>query len=242
MLPVPALVVPSGAWLGDTSQISILPAWWSLHPAAALATSSVTSTMHMVVISGFGELKRAGPSDGYSEATEVARLFPRSTLIDGDSATPQSVLRSLASAELFHFSGHATADSGTQLLLNSATEEWRPSAFRHSLTPQSIVSAHLLGCRIAVLAACNTTAADPDQIEKLPDLRNALLLSGVHSVVASDWDVDDHSTRSLMLAFYRQLVIGNSATRSLQFAQLSVRSANRWRHPYFWASFEVFTN
>jgi CHAT domain-containing protein len=99
-----------------------------------------------------------------------------------------------------------------------------------------------LHSQLAVLAACNTTAADPDQIEKLPDLRDALLHSGVHAVVASNWDVDDRSTHSLMLAFYHQLLSGLPPARALQSAQNSLQAGGNWRHPYYWASFEIFSN
>ena len=119
----------------------------------------------MVLVNGF-DLGYGGQS----ETTELTTLLPHATVFDGPSATKDSVLHGLATADVFHFSGHATADAG--VVFASA-----PGA-PQSLSPDALDGIHLPYCRLAVLAACNTTAADPDQVEELPDLRNALLLSG----------------------------------------------------------------
>jgi CHAT domain-containing protein len=230
MLPLSALITPDGKWYGDSTSISVLSPWWSLEPSSEFTEPAVTKSMHMVVASGFARTR-----DNDSEVAEIARFFPNAILIDGVSATPAEVMHNLASAEIFHFSGHANSDSGAQLLLSS-----NGSAVQSNLTPEAFGALHLSGCRLAVLAACNTTSVDPDQIERLPDLRNALLLSGVQTVVASNWDVDDRSTRSLMLDFYNHLVLGLSPARALQLAQKSIYSTSDWQHPYYWAAFETF--
>jgi CHAT domain-containing protein len=241
LVPLSALTLPSGTWLGNAARITFLPPWWSIRPRSVFGDPFVSSAMHVVVLSGFGDLKRDGLRGGYSEASEVAALFPNSTLIDGSSTTPNEALHSMASAEVFHFSGHAAGSSESHLLLSPEEDREGPTAL-HWLDPETVGSNRFPHCRVAVLAACNTSDADPDQLERLPNLRNALLLSGAHSVIASKWDVDDSCTRSLMLAFYKQLISGKPVTQALQSAQQSVRSSTAWRHPFFWASFEVFNN
>jgi CHAT domain-containing protein len=229
MVPIAALSSPSGKWLGDSTQVAVLPAWWSLDPGAAFHQPGIARESRMLLVNGFDR-----GYGGQSETTELTTLLPHATMIDGPSATKDTVLHGLAGAEVFHFSGHATVDAG--VVFASA-----PGA-PQSLNADALDGVHLPHCRLAVLAACNTTAADPDQVEELPDLRNALLLSGAQTVVASNWDVDDHSTHSLMLAFYKQLASGLSPMQSLQSAQHTVRSTSGWLHPYYWAAFEVFTN
>jgi CHAT domain-containing protein len=232
MLPMAALRLPNGTWLGDNDQINILPAWWSLDPATAVNEAEIRPTMRIAIVSGFDRTYA-----GLSEAADVAQLFTHSTIIDGTRATSQAVLSALGSTDIFHFSGHATAGAGGRLLLASGNSE-----SNSVLRPQSLEGVRLHGCRLAVLAACNTSAEDPDQIEKVPGLRNAFLLSGVHNVVSSNWDVDDHSTRSLMLTFYKQLVLGLTPSRALQVAQQNIHSTSGWEHPYYWAAFAVFSH
>jgi tetratricopeptide (TPR) repeat protein len=224
MLPFAALTTAKGEWLSDAMEIAVLPAWWSLDAGAATADAPVGAANSAVVVS-------AGTS--YSEAAAIAKVFPHARVIDGAEATTGHVLEGLGGAEVFHFSGHATA---ARLMLVSG-ENAEPV-----LTAEALGSMHLRGCRIAVLAACNTTATDPDQIEELTDLRNAMLLAGAHTVVASSWDVDDRSTQALMVAFYKLLVAGRTPAQALGFAQQAVRSDDAWRHPYYWASFETFAN
>jgi hypothetical protein len=227
ILPFAALVRPNGDWLGASTQISMLPAWWTAHPQAALADQSVNASMHLLAVSGFGDLQTED-----SETPELAMLFPHATLLQGVSADRQHILSSLPAANIFHFSGHASTSSDSGALLTMA----------NNLSSEDLGSVHLPHCQVGVLAACNTASAGPDQLQKIPDLRNALRLAGVRSVVASNWDVDDRSTRALMSTFYKQLAAGHAVSQSLQFAEEEVRSQKVWQHPYYWAPFEVFNN
>jgi CHAT domain-containing protein len=229
MLPIAALSSPNGRWFGDSAQFALLPAWWSLNPTSAISQPSITPDLHLLVVNGFDRSQ-----SGRSESSDIALFFTHAQIMDRSTAASSTILRELPSAELFHFSGHTSA--------RELVFAYSASDAPETLAPESFSGVNLSRCRLAVLAACNTTAADPDQIEKLPDLRNALLLSRVHAVVASNWDVDDRSTRSLMLHFYKQLALGRPPIESLQSAQQLIRSTGGWQHPYYWSSFEVFTN
>jgi CHAT domain-containing protein len=162
---------------------------------------------------------------------------PNPILLSGSAADPETVLKDLPTADVFHFSGHAVSGNNPRFLLNAA--DGRP---QQSLNADALGSLDLHRCRIAVLAACNTTASDPGRIEPVLDLRNALLRSGAHSVIASNWDVDNRSTQALMLAFYGQLFQGVAPGQSLQRAEQTVSSDPDWQHPYYWASFQLFVN
>jgi CHAT domain-containing protein len=227
-----ALVLPGGKWLGASHEIRILPSWWTIHPQILSDDVPLLAGGRALIVNGFGRNQ-----DTYSEASTIGSFFPNTTLLEESAVTPQALLAKLPSAELFHFSGHASAESGSTRLLASTHGEMLPA-----LGAESVSSLHLEHCRIAVLAACNTTASNPDHLEYAPDLRNALLRSGVHGVIASQWDVDDRSTGALMNAFYRQLILGDSPAHSLQLAQQSMQADPRWQHPFYWASFQFFAN
>ncbi|MEI9980899.1 MAG: CHAT domain-containing protein [Edaphobacter sp.] len=231
-IPVAALSLPNGTWLGATYEIKVLPAWWAIRPEIFSDDSSLRFVSKSVVVDGFEKTQ-----GNYSEAYEVAHLLPHATLLEGSAATPQNLLGNLKSAELFHFSGHAGSEAQSSYLLTPAT-----GTSNAMLDADELGSLDLHRCKLAVLAACNTTASSPTHIEPPPDLRNALLRSGVHAVVASNWDVDDRATGALMLVFYKQLTQGISPAHSLQLAQISVQSEMTWQHPYYWASFQLFAN
>jgi len=235
ILPFSALVTPGGAWLGKSVQIDLLPAWWALHADTLNHLAEVSPKLRLVAVSGFGEIDPVA-AEG-SEVAEVASLFAHPLVLAGHSATQQTVLAGLSNAELFHFSGHATSETNSAVLI-SGTGSGRTAL----LDATKLSTVHLQQCRLAVLAACNTTTTDPDQLEQMTDLRDAFLLGGAATVIASSWDVDDQSTRSLMTAFYRDLVSSGSPAHSLQLARQAVAKDSHWAHPFFWSSFQLYRN
>lgn len=237
-VPLAALRTGNGKWLGQEALITVLPAWWSITPGASLADPSVAPSSRFLVMNGFAGSAQHGPRVDYSEAAEIAHIFPQSMVLDAAKFDPQSLTRSLVSADIFHFSGHADATAGSHLILN---DDSLAASAEGTLGPESFASLELTRCQVAVLAACNTSAIDPHEMEVSPNLRTALLIAGARSVIASSWDVDDHSTQALMLVFYRHLVSGASVTASIQSAQEAVQSHAYWQHPWFWASFQTYT-
>jgi CHAT domain-containing protein/tetratricopeptide (TPR) repeat protein len=236
-VPFSALRLPNGAWLGRTRTLPLLPPWWSLDPAVFTENEALPRASRVMVVNGFGGNSASDGAESNSEAAAIARLAPNPILLSGSSAAPEAVLKELPTAEVFHFSGHAVSGDSPRFLLNAG--DGRPP---QSLSADALGSLDLHRCRIAVLAACNTTASDPGRIEPVFDLRNALLGSGAHGVIASNWDVDDRSTQALMLAFYRQLFQGVAPGQSLQRAEQTVSTDPNWQHPYYWASFQLFVN
>lgn len=236
-IPFSALILPDGRWLDSVYQVRVLPPWWTIHPEIFSGGGSLPLSSRTLVVNAFAAAQGAEAPSDYSEASALARLFPHATLLQGDADTPRRLLKELQAAEIFHFSGHAAAQAQSNTLLLAAAGQTQSS-----LGADALSSLRLDRCRLAVLAACNTTASNPGRFEPASDLRNALLRSGVHTVIASQWDVDDRSTGALMLAFYRFIAQGFSPANSLQIAQQTVRSDSEWQHPYYWAAFQIFAN
>ncbi len=230
-LPVAALTT-GGKWLAEASTVKILPAWWTVHPEVFTDDAPVQKSGRFVVVNGFTRAE-----NDYSEALAVAGLFSHSVLLDGAATAHQALVADLSTAEVFHFSGHALVETGSSYLVAGDTD-----GRRRLLDAQSLGSVRMQHCRIAVLAACNTTASNPERVEPPADLRNAFLRAGAHGVIASYWDVDDRSTGVLMIEFYRQLAAGLPPAQSLEHAELAVCSQTSWQHPYYWASFQFFVN
>jgi CHAT domain-containing protein len=233
-VPFAALPLPAGAWLGDSLQIALLPPWWNTQSKPLNEAESMGPESHLLVINGLGSM--AVSPGAYSEAPGIAKLFAHALILNGKATTPELALKELRSADIVHFSGHAVNEGGSQFLLDPDSDA------RASLTAASLTSLRLRSCKLAFLAACDTTGSDPDRQEPLLDLREALLRAGAQAVIASNWDVDDRSTEALSLAFYRELLHGNSPLASLAAAERTVSSHADWKHPYYWASFQLFVN
>jgi hypothetical protein len=227
-----ALWVPGSGWLGQSHPLIALPYWWAVQPHFNFDSPGLAGEGPAVIVNGFSRYQSP-----YSEAGDLAAMFPRATILDGQNDSLDVLLRELASARIFHFSGHARLESGSTRLMLPALD-----GANHYLDAADVSSLHMRQCRIAVLAACNTSASNPDRVEYSPDLRNALLQSGVHVVIASHWDVDDRATNALMHSFYRQLLGGSSAHDSLRLAEQALASDPKWQHPYYWASFQLYSD
>ncbi len=93
-----------------------------------------------------------------------------------------------------------------------------------------------LDARLAVLSACSTGRGRITEDGAI-GLRWAHLAAGVPGVVSSLWTVPDGPTAALMVAFYRRMLNGETASRALRTAMLEVRQ----EHPRVkdWAAFGI---
>jgi tetratricopeptide (TPR) repeat protein len=167
------------------------------------------------------------------EAHAIASFFAQVTPLYQEEATPDAVLAYSVNQDVVHFGCHGWFDAErpeqSGLMLAGG---W--------LTVQRIITElHLERARLATLGACLSGRAAPQRGDEHVGLLQAILTTGVQTVVASLWPVDDAATRALFEAFYAELVAGRSPARALQEAALHVRKHPGWEHPYYWAAFQV---
>jgi CHAT domain-containing protein len=179
--------------------------------------------------------------DSSAEAKALSLLFPHSRLLLGNQATIEAIRRDLALTRVFHFAGHAiTRSTGSGLLFEASptvggTEENEPGF----LDARGVARLPLQRVDLVVLSACTSGGVDSEYASP-HGLAQAFLRGGVPHVVASRWDVDSASTRSLMQEFYKYLIAGQSPAAALGFASEDIRLRSATAHPYYWAAFSVF--
>jgi CHAT domain-containing protein len=167
----------------------------------------------------------------YLETQDLGRLYPQSRL--ARQPQPSEMLRMLAGAEVFHFSGHTVERNHSSALLLAGPDG--------ILSATTLAHATLRACWIAVLATCSSGGGSDFGVEDRGSLAHALLLAGVGHVVATLWDVDTRSLRTLMLGFHRSLRETRAPEEALRRAQQAVSAAKETSHPFFWAGVEVFS-
>jgi len=107
------------------------------------------------------------------------------------------------------------------------------------LTALEILSLNLQGTEMVVLSACETGLGEIHEGEGVYGLRRSFQEAGARSVVASLWSVSDEATAVFMRYLYQGIFQGNSVRQSFINAQRELRHSEKWKHPFFWSSFNL---
>ncbi|MEW2463985.1 CHAT domain-containing tetratricopeptide repeat protein [Streptomyces sp. NPDC046994] len=180
--------------------------------------------------------------------------------VAGTEATPDAVAAGLRDASVAHLAAHGwfdvaePMDSGVFLAHDGRRPPRDPYAVDVRVRLDHLLTARRLareGLRLDLLTlrACSTARRDAHSTGYLEGIVQALLLSGVRTVVATLWDVDDASSRRLFADFYRHYLgdgadsPGREPWRALWDAQRAMlRQPDRpsEAHPFHWAAPALF--
>jgi len=92
---------------------------------------------------------------------------------------------------------------------------------------------------LVTLSACETARGKHFRAEGVMGLPRAFMLAGAPRAIVSLWMVDDEATRVLMVKFYKLWETLPAAT-ALRRAQEFVRGHDKWKHPYYWAAWQLW--
>jgi CHAT domain-containing protein len=175
-------------------------------------------------------------SGARDEGERIAMEWPRSTLVTGSAATPHAFLEGALSHEIVHFAGHVTHPFDPALAALRLASDGQGDG-RLTAATLTMISRHPPA--LVVLSACSAAAGRHTALGPLSIARQ-LLAGGVPSVIASLWDIDDASTSSLMVSFYRDLRNGQPPAEALRNAQLD--AIRDHVAPGSWAVFQSYVN
>jgi hypothetical protein len=223
----PVCYVPAAAVLRHTLRGGAAPAG-EAGPPGPNGSAGAASARAAV----FGD-SRKDLTAARREAVEVAALLGVHPVVGGN-VTRSRVLRALDTAPVVHIAGHGRLAAG--------------DGFASSLDLagyDTLQAADLLGrrsrARLVVLSGCETGIGEQRPGDEVVGFVRALLLSGTRSILASQWRVDDESTRGLLLGFHRATAAnpGLPLAQALRQAVSDIRAEPRYRHPYYWGGFAL---
>ena len=236
VIPFQALIEGSGGYLSDRHPIVYSPTL-RFDAGAKLSSDFFEQEALLVASDGGGSEPGLRPlSDALSEVQDVARYFSNSRVLSETEASLPNVLRQLPQATVFHFAGHAGIVNGKKALFLATTISPDRSAF----DSDSLKSLPLFNLRLAVLSACSTENGVEGNLWAPESLARSLLRQGVPHVIATRWNIDSTSGRSVMQAFYAALASGHTVAQSMADAERSVRKIEP--HPYYWSGFDTLGN
>ena len=98
-----------------------------------------------------------------------------------------------------------------------------------------------INARLIVLSACETAVGKRVSREGVFGLTRSFLVAGADNVISTLWQIPDHATAAFFEEFYAHPRHHRDAViEALHLAQNKVRGIDRWRHPYYWSSFEIW--
>lgn len=103
------------------------------------------------------------------------------------------------------------------------------------LTADEISKLNLKNTSLVVLSACETALGDGNNVDGVFGLQRAFKKAGVQSIIMTLWEVDDIATKELMIAFYDNLVKGESKRTSFNKAVDQIKA--KYKSPEYWAGF-----
>ncbi|MFT5431683.1 MAG: CHAT domain-containing protein [Myxococcota bacterium] len=214
--------------------------------------TKTTSQVRGLRARGLGAMKWSALPGTADEARALKKFFSNIQMLVGKKAT-ESALKGVAGPAVLHIATHGfflpppkRADPSVRTpenpLLRSGLALSGANQFADGdedgvLTALEASGLDLFGTRLVVLSACETGVGAVVGGEGVYGLRRALVIAGSETQVMSLWQVDDESTRDLMIGYYKRLKSGTGRSESLRQAQLRLASDPQSEHPFFWASF-----
>ncbi len=135
---------------------------------------------------------------------------------------------------LIHIATHTEIDD---------QQPWNTSILLASNGNNSLEAADVaeltLKARLAVLASCSSAGSRTIAGEGMLGLTSAFLASGVQTVVATLWPVDDRATSIFMIRFYTNLADGHNVSSALGLAQNQCQHDSAMESARYWAGFVV---
>lgn len=169
------------------------------------------------------------------------------TLLSGVEADEPSVSRALAGKRFIHLAVHGVVDEGRGDLL--AALALAPSrAPTHGSGDDGLLQLFEiydlnLDSEVAVLSACATQAGAAVAGEGVFALSRGFLARGARRVIASQWEVDDASTATLVGSFFTTVADAERAGKTVDYgaslasAKRKLRSDPATAAPFYWAPF-----
>jgi CHAT domain-containing protein/tetratricopeptide (TPR) repeat protein len=180
----------------------------------------------------------------HQEAKAIAATTPPGeTLIATDfkASRETAASKELAQYRIVHFATHGLLDSQhpelSGLVLSMVDE--RGKRQNGYLSLEDIYTLNL-PADLVVLSACQTGLGKEIDGEGLIGLTRGFMYAGAARVMASMWKVDDVAAAELMGRFYRAMEKeGMRPAAALRKAQIEMWQQQRWRSPYYWATFQI---
>lgn len=168
------------------------------------------------------------------EVEQIAKVMSGKTFL-GTVAQKTIAIEEAGNYKILHFASHGIIQGETPdysgLFFTSTSPDWKEDF----LSAAEIYTLNLNNW-LTSLSACNTGKGKYMTGEGIFSLARAFKYAGSQNILMSQWQVDDASTRKIMVSFYQELQTDMPLADALRKAKLDYLKKSPRPHPYFWAS------
>ena len=157
------------------------------------------------------------------------------TLI-GAAANRANLQKNWAAYRYLHFATHAVLNEASPFYSSVVLSRGNGPNDEGQLFAHDLLEADL-SAELAVLSACETGLGQQQNGEGVVGMSWSWFVSGVPSLVVSQWKVDDAPTATLMTTFWEKVHSGTPKAEALRQAQRMLLKDKKTRHPFYWAPF-----
>jgi len=176
------------------------------------------------------------------EADAILNTFPKHnvTTAIAENALSQSLLSNEAmSAKILHIATHGYFNEQTPHLMGIATTSTTSDSGFVSLTR---LYSRKVDSNLVVISACETSVGPVIGNEGSVGLSYGFLSRGAGSVIGTAWKIPDRASALFMAKFYENLLeFSGNSSKALQATKRSFIRSGRYKHPFYWSSFMLFS-
>ena len=178
------------------------------------------------------------------EVTAISQFAPSQYIrrFIGPNANRDVVMHgALTNSKFIHFIAHAF-DNPQDPELSGLALSKPPGSTEDGFFRLRHVENLRLTADLVVLSACRTARGAEPPFGGVVSLTSGFLRAGAAQVLSTAWKVDDEATAYFMKLFYANLFGDQQRTdAALKNAQLAIAATDRWRAPYYWGGFLLYS-
>ncbi len=229
-LPFQVLIDPDdGKFLGEKFRLSYAPSATilaNLAPVGSISKGQLLAAYDPTISTNVGD---------QGEIATITKLYRgRNQVIE--NPTEAVIRRQVEGANFVHLSVHGKFNAEEPLL--SYLKLKPEGADDGRLTAAEMFGLPLDKTRLVVLSACEAGELTVTNANETLGMIRGLLYAGANALVLSGWSVESQSTALWMETFYRTVQTAPASEAARQ-ALLAVKAKPEYRHPYYWAAFQL---
>jgi CHAT domain-containing protein len=206
------------------------------NPALATGGESVASVLRDDSLPALPEAER--------EVKAIAALYGpgNSRVFIGASAREEAAKSEMGNHKILHFATHSIFDNQAPMYSRIVLSQSVSNSNEDGLLEAWEIAKLDLHADIVVLSACETARGQIRAGEGVTGLSWAFFLAGCPATVVSQWKVESAGTTEMMIGFHNNLLSSDGPSgkaEALRRAALKMLKSEKYRDPFYWASFVV---